>query len=173
MATASQFDLGPAERVLDTVEQGRRAQGGGITADDLIPVLQHLQEAYGFLPLPVLMRVSERTGIPASRMYGVITFYSQFYLEPHGKHTVTFCRGTSCHVRGGKKALDTAKSLLGVEEGETTGDMLFTLETVACLGACALAPVMVVDGKYYGKLTARRAEHVLRQLMREETQAER
>ncbi len=172
MATLPEVAFGPAESILDKIEHDRRAAGGRITSDDLIPLLQEIQKAYGYLPLPVLMWVSERTGIPTSRMYAVITFYGQFYLEPHGKHTVTFCRGTSCHVRGGKKVLDMAKSLLGIDEGETTDDMLFSLETVACLGACAFSPVMVVDGKYYGKLTARRAERILRQLMQEESRKE-
>ena len=172
MTATPEIDLGPAESILDKIEEARRAAGGRVTTDDLIPLLQELQEAYGYLPPPVLMWVSERTGIPTSRMYGVITFYGQFYLEPHGKHTVTFCRGTSCHVRGGKKALDMTKSLLGIDDGETTDDMLFSLETVACVGACALSPVMVVDGKYYGKLTPRGAERVLRQLMQEESRKE-
>jgi len=173
MACVPEIDLGPAERIVDAIEEARRTEGGRITTADLIPLLQEIQEAYGYLPPPVLMWLSERTGIPTSRMYGVITFYGQFYLEPHGKHTVTFCRGTSCHVRGGKRVLDAAKSLLGIDDGETTDDLLFSLETVACVGACALSPVMVLDGKYYGKLTPRRAEHILRQLMQERGQKER
>ena len=172
MTVVNEIDLGPAQSILDKIEEARRAAGGRVTTDDLIPVLQELQEAYGYLPPPVLMWLSKRTGIPTSRMYGVITFYGQFYLEPHGKHTVTFCRGTSCHVRGGKRVLDAAKSLLGIDDGATTDDLLFSLETVACVGACALSPVMVLDGKYYGKLTPRRAEHILRQLMQERGQKE-
>ena len=92
-------------------------------ADDLIPILQEIQEAYGYLPAEVLRWVSERTGIPTSRMYGVITFYAQFYLQPHGKHTVRCCRGTACHVRGGKKIINAVKGQLGIEDGETTEDM--------------------------------------------------
>jgi NADH:ubiquinone oxidoreductase subunit E len=97
-------------------------------------------------------------------MYGVITFYAQFYLEPHGKHTVRCCRGTACHVRGGKKVINEVKSTLAIEDGETSDDMLFSLETVACLGACALSPVMVVDNTYYGKMTPRRAAQILQHL---------
>lgn len=161
-------DFAPARRILESMEKSRRADGCGITEGDLIPLLQEIQDAYGYLPPQVLTKVSAITGIPTSRMYGVITFYSQFHLEPHGKHKITVCRGTSCHVRGGKKALDMAASVLGIRDGETSQDMEFSLETVACLGACALSPVMVVDGKYYGKLTPRRAERILRQLAAEE-----
>jgi NADH-quinone oxidoreductase subunit E len=139
-----------------------------ISSSDMIPLLQRLQDQYGYLPGDLVMAVAEMTGLPASRLFGVATFYAQFYLEPHGKHTVRVCRGTACHVRGGKKVLDAVKRTLAIDEGETTRDMLFSLETVACLGACALSPVMVVDGAYYGKMTARRAEQVLRAKMQEE-----
>jgi NADH:ubiquinone oxidoreductase subunit E len=150
------MELGPAKSIL----AGRKV----VSADELIPILQELQEAYGYLPAGVLRWVSERTGIPTSRIYGVITFYAQFYLKPHGKHTVTCCRGTACHVRGSKKIINAVKGQLGIEDGETTQDMLFSLETVACMGACALSPVLVVDDRYYGKMTPRRAEQILRQL---------
>lgn len=160
-------DFGPAEKVLEQfLSEGR------MSAEQLIPLLQELQAAYGYLPADVVKRISERTGIPLSHIYGVITFYGQFYVEPHGKHTITVCRGTACHVRGGKKVLQSIKSMLRLEDGETSEDMLFSLETVACLGVCALSPVMVVDGNYYGKLTARRAELIVRQLLRAETQEE-
>ena len=149
-------DLDPARKILASRQK--------ITADDLIPILQEIQEAYGYLPADVLQWVSERTGIPASRMYGVITFYAQFYLQPHGKHTVRCCRGTACHVRGGKKIINAVKGQLGIEDGATTEDMLFSFETVACLGACALSPVMVVDNTYHGKMTPRVAEQILQQL---------
>jgi NADH:ubiquinone oxidoreductase subunit E len=100
-------------------------------------------------------------------MYGVATFYAQFYLQRHGKHTVRCCRGTACHVRGGKKIISTVKDALGLEEGETRADMSFSFETVACLGACALAPVTVVDSTYYGKMTPRRAEQILNALSKD------
>ncbi len=123
---------------------------------DLVPILQQVQKAYGYLPKPILMAVSDRTGISASQIYGVATFYEQFYLEPHGRHTVRCCRGTACHVKGGHNIIKTLKRTLGIEPGETTDDMEFTFETVACLGACALALVMVVDGTYYGKMSYRK-----------------
>ncbi len=162
-----EVDFTRAERILKKFEAR-----GPVTRENLIPLLQELQEAYGYLPPAVLRHVSRETGIPASHIHGVVTFYAQFYLEPHGKHTITFCRGTSCHVRGRKKVLGAVESLLGIEDGETTDDMGFSLETVACLGACALAPVMVVDGKYHGKLTPRQAEQIVRRLVEEERRKE-
>jgi NADH-quinone oxidoreductase subunit E len=149
-------DLEPARKILAARQKA--------TADELIPILQEIQEAYGYLPADVLRWVSARTGIPASRIYGVVTFYAQFFLKPHGRHTVTCCRGTACHVRGSKKIINAVKAQLGIEEGESTADMLFSFETVACMGACALSPVMVVNKTYYGKMTPRRAELILRQL---------
>jgi len=118
-------------------------------------------EKVGLEPAEVLREISRATRIPLSKVYGVVTFYAQFSLVPKGKHTVRVCRGTACHVRGGKSVLTTAKRILGVGDGETTEDMMFTLETVACLGACALAPVAVIDGTYYGKVTAQRMEQII------------
>ena len=119
---------------------------------ELIPILQKIQEAYGYLPPSVLTAASDRIGIAASRIYGVATFYEQFYLEPHGRHTIRCCRGTACHVKGGKDIIRAISRALGVKEGETTKDMRFTFETVACLGTCFLGPVMMVDNDYYGHL---------------------
>ena len=134
------------------------------TAGDLIPILQEIQAACGYLPRPVLLEMSRRTGIAASRIYGVATFYEQFHLEPHGRHTVRCCRGTACHVREGARVIKAVKQHLGVEEGQTTSDMQFTLETVACLGVCALSPVMVIDNTYYGKMTPHRARTILQSM---------
>lgn len=119
---------------------------------ELIPILQKIQEAYGYLPPSVLTAASDRIGIAASRIYGVATFYEQFYLEPHGRHTIRCCRGTACHVKGGKDIIRAISRALGVKEGETTKDLRFTFETVACLGTCFLGPVMMVDNDYYGHL---------------------
>ncbi|HUJ89348.1 MAG TPA: NADH-quinone oxidoreductase subunit NuoE [Syntrophorhabdales bacterium] len=129
----------------------------------LIPVLQEIQALFGYLPEPALNRVGQALGVPASRIYGVATFYSQFYLTPRGRHTVRVCRGTACHVRGGKHVLKAVQQVLGIGESETTPDFKFTFETVACLGACALAPVLLVDKTYYGKLTPAKVEKVLSQ----------
>ena len=118
----------------------------------LIPILQEAQGMYGYCPRR-LWPHKPRSKIPMSRIYGVVTFYSQFYLSPRGRHTVRVCRGTACHVRGGKNIRKAVQQFLGVEENETTPDSKFTFETVACLGACALSPVLLVDKNYYGKLT--------------------
>lgn len=129
----------------------------------LIPVLQDAQEIYGYLSEEVLVTVGKRLCIPMSRIYGVVTFYAQFYLSPRGRHTVRVCRGTACHVRGGKNIRKAVQQFLGVEENETTSDSKFTFETVACLGACALSPVLLVDKNYYGKLTPAKVAQVLKQ----------
>jgi NADH-quinone oxidoreductase subunit E len=127
----------------------------------LIPVLQEVQAIYGYLPREALMHVGKELNLPLSRIYGVVTFYAQFYLTPRGKHTVRVCRGTACHVRGGRSVLNVVKDSLGIEDGETTNDLQFSLETVACLGTCFLAPVMMVDRSYYGKLVPERVPSIL------------
>ncbi len=130
----------------------------------LIPMLQRVQEIYGYIPREGVTLLSRGLNIPESRIYGVITFYAQFYLTPQGKHKIQVCRGTACHVRGGKQIIETAKKVLGVKEDETSSDLLFSLETVACLGACALAPIMVIDGKVYGKITPEETTSILTRL---------
>jgi len=110
--------------------------------------------------------------IPLSRIYGVVSFYAQFYTEPHGRHTVRCCRGTACHVRGGKKVIQAVGDALNLDDGETSEDMMFSFETVACLGACALSPVVVIDGAYYGKVTPRRIQTVLSRIIADESKRE-
>jgi NADH-quinone oxidoreductase subunit E len=132
-----------------------------VGAESLVPILQQVQKAYGHLPRPILMEVSERTGIPASRIFGVATFYEQFHLEPHGRHTIRCCRGTACHVKGGHNVIKAVKQALGVEPGQTTEDMRFTFETVACLGTCFLAPAMMINNDYYGHLNTRKIKGIL------------
>jgi NADH-quinone oxidoreductase subunit E len=124
-----------------------------ITEGSVIPLLQQIQVAYGYLPKDVVLEVARRTGLPTSRLYGVATFYSQFRLKPSGRHTIRCCRGTACHVRGSTKVIDSVRALLGIEVGQTTPDMNFSLETVACLGTCFLAPVIMIDNDYYGGMT--------------------
>ncbi len=118
----------------------------------LIPILQDVQRAVNYLPREALEGISEKLDIPLVRIYAVATFYKAFSLKPRGKHIIQVCMGTACHVRGGARILDKMVRDLGVGPGETTKDMNFTLETVNCLGACALGPIVVVDGEYHGQM---------------------
>ena len=120
---------------------------------NLIAILQQTQDNYGYLPKQALKEVSRLTDVPLTRIFGIVTFYSQFTLTPRGKHAIKICNGTACHVRGVDEVKESVKEHLNVTEGETTADYQFTLETVACIGTCFLAPVMMVDDRYFGKLT--------------------
>ena len=146
-------DFAPAQRVFDEMAP--------IDHGHVIPLLQAIQDAYGYLPQPVLSEASKQTGIPLSHLYGVATFYAQFYLEPHGRHTVRVCRGTACHVRGRQAIQDAVGEQLGIGDGETTEDRRYSVETVACLGTCFLAPVVMVDHDYFGSVTADKVPEML------------
>ncbi|UCF09268.1 MAG: NAD(P)H-dependent oxidoreductase subunit E [Thermoplasmata archaeon] len=115
----------------------------------LIPVLQDITSEFNFLPEDALRYVSEALDVPLTQAYHVATFYTSFSLEPRGDHLIKVCQGTACHVRGGARVLGEIERILGVKSGETTPDLKFTLETVNCLGACALGPVVVIDNEYY------------------------
>lgn len=119
----------------------------------LIPVLQEAQNAYGYLSKEVIVRIGEKLNIPTSQIYGVTTFYSQFHLNPRGRNIIRVCQGTACHVRGAKAVLKAIEDKLNAKAGETTPDLKFTIETVACIGACGLAPVMMVNDDTHGRLT--------------------
>lgn len=119
----------------------------------LIPLLQAAQEQYSYIPESVIHRISGITNIPSSEIYGVVTFYRQFKLTPPGKHIIRVCDGTACHVNGSSTILKVLKEILGIETDETTRDGLFTLQPVACLGCCSLAPVMMIDDETYGRLS--------------------
>ena len=127
----------------------------------LIPVLQAAQEEFGYLPSAVLSAIADRLAVPLSQVYGVVTFYSQFYLSPRGRHVIRCCDGTACHVRGTPKIVEALENRLGIRAGQTTPDMAYTLEVVYCLGSCALAPVVVVDGTVMGGVTPERMLRVL------------
>jgi len=127
----------------------------------LIPSLLDIQNEFHYLPREALQRVAERMHIPMMQVFQVASFYKAFSLAPRGKHQVTVCLGTACHVRGGARLAEQIGRLLNIEPGETTEDLEFTLETVNCLGCCALGPVMVLDGKYYGNMAASKVDRVL------------
>ena len=127
----------------------------------LIAVLQDIQEQYNYLPKDALTTVKEEMEIPASRIYEVATFYDSFSLTPRGEHVIKLCQGTACHVRGAAGILDKLERTLGIKPGETSSDQKFTLETVNCVGACALGPVMVIDGEYHGQVNMAKVDKVI------------
>ena len=130
----------------------------------VLPLLQRVQREFGYIPREAFARLARATGVSESDIYGVATFYAQFKLTPTGKHVVTVCRGTACHVRRSASLLDDLRQELGIEPGETTPDLQFTLETVACFGSCALAPVVVLDGRVYGRVTSAQLRKMIREL---------
>ena len=131
----------------------------------LISILQDIQEEYNYLPQNALRIVSETLGIPLVDIIGVATFYRAFSLEPRGRHLVTVCMGTACHVRGGLKILEEFEKKLDIKAGETTADKEFSLETVACLGCCAIGPVVVIDDEYHAQTTIRKVAPILKKYM--------
>ena len=134
----------------------------------LIAALAAIQERWRYLPPEALLLASARFGVPLSQVYGVATFYNAFSLRPKGRHCLNVCMGTACHVRGSPRVLDRLESKLGVEAGETTRDRQFTLETVNCLGACALGPIVVSDGEYSGQMTPQKVDVLLKHIRRAE-----
>jgi NADH-quinone oxidoreductase subunit E len=127
---------------------------------DLIPILQEAQESFGYLPAPVMQKIARFLRLPESVVYGVSTFYAQFTFIPTGRKRVSVCRGTACHVRGGARILREVEKRLGIKPGETTEDMEYSLETVACIGACALAPTMRIGKETYGQMTTKKVGEV-------------
>ena len=129
----------------------------------LIPVLEEAQVALEYIPMSVQKKIAAGLNLPLSRVYGVVTFYSFFTMTPRGKHTVRVCLGTACYVRGGKAIAETLEKQFGIKEGETTADRMFTLESVRCLGACGLGPVIVVDDEVHGRVKPAKVKEVLSQ----------
>ena len=134
-------------KVKAIIEPWKGKKGG------LIPILQGVQHEFGFLQEDAMDIISRELRIPTAEVYGVATFYAQFHLKPRGRHIIRICRGTACHVRGSLKILERVKEILKIEENGTTEDLRFTLEPVACLGACGLAPVVMINDVTYGRLT--------------------
>ena len=147
----------------------REARGDG----SLIAALEEIQERYRYLPPEAMLLASERFGVPLAQAYSVATFYNAFSLKPKGKHCLHVCMGTACHVRGSPQVLDRLQTKLGIKPGGTTRDRLFTLETVNCLGACALGPIVVSEGEYSGQMTPQKADLLLKNITRAEAEAKR
>ena len=156
--TARQFT-----RVLEIIEKYNHDK------KRLITILQEVQEEYRYLPQHVLTYIATALGMPVAEIFGVATFYAHFSLEAKGKYVIKVCDGTACHVKGSTKLIDTVYSKLKLsKEKHTTDDMLFTLEAVSCLGACGLAPVMVVNEKVYGEVTSKKCEEVINEIIQKE-----
>ena len=130
----------------------------------LITILQHTQELYGYLPQEAILLISEKTGIAASEIMGVGTFYTQFRFAPVGKYLIMLCQGTACHVNSSQLILQTIRDELGIDDGQTTEDGLFSLKCVACLGCCSLSPVMMINEDTYGSLTPDKTKKILKEL---------
>lgn len=134
----------------------------------LITILQQAQDIYGYLPKDVMYHIAEKVGTTPAEVVGVATFYSQFRLEPIGKYHIMSCQGTACHVNGSERVSAAISAYLGIQNGQTTQDRLFTLEHVACLGCCSLAPVIMINGEAYGNLTPERAIAILKDIQEKE-----
>ncbi len=129
--------------------------------ENLISILQEVQAEYGYLSKESITTISDYLNLPSSKIFGVATFYNQFKLTAPGRIQIAICRGTACHVKGSLNLLDTARQILGIEVGQTTRDGLFSLETVACLGCCSIAPAMMVNGRFFGRLDKKRVEDLV------------
>jgi len=154
--TTKRIDLTPIKNFF--------AEHPGLKRNNLIMILQKVQELYGYLPEEVIDFISEEIKVPKAKIYGVATFYSQFRLEPQGKYVINICNGTACHVKGAPSLVDEVEGILGIKSGQTTPDGLFTLETVNCIGACGLAPAVVINDKIYGKVTPEKIAELVNQL---------
>ena len=131
--------------------------------DALIPILQEVQESQGYLSRDSVTLISKHLNLPAAKIYGVATFYNQFRFLPKGKYHFTVCRGTACHVKGSSRVLETAQKLLSLKAGQTSRDRLFSLEVVACMGACGLSPVMNLNGEFYAKVTPQKLIKIIQE----------
>ena len=131
--------------------------------DALIPILQEVQECQGYLSREAVTRISKHLNLPATKIYGVATFYNQFRFHPKGKYHFMVCRGTACHVKGSSRVLEMAQKILKLKPGQTSRDRLFSLETVACMGACGLSPVMNLNGEFYAKVTPQKLVKIIQE----------
>src|SRR5512136_1194487 len=131
--------------------------------DALIPILQEVQEEQGYLSREAIARISTHLSLPTAKIYGVATFYNQFRFQPKGKYHLMVCRGTACHVKGSSRVLEMAQKILKLKPGQTSRDRLFSLETVACMGACGLSPVMNLNGEFFAKVTPQKLVQIIQE----------
>jgi NADH-quinone oxidoreductase subunit E len=146
-------------RLIDPLIEKNKGKKG-----NLIPLLQGAQDIFGYIPRPVFEKLSRECGIPLSDMFGVATFYAQFRLKPVGKNIIKVCHGTACHVQNANEITEALEESLKIKDGETTEDRFYTLESVACLGCCSLAPVMMIGDQTYGKLTGNEAVKIIKNI---------
>lgn len=142
-------------KIVDIVQHYKVVKGS------LITILQEVQEIYNYVPMEAIEYIANETGIKPAKIYGVLTFYTQFRMNPVGENLIMLCQGTACHVNGSERIEEAIKAELGISEGETTADGLFTLINVACLGCCSLSPVMMINGETFGKLTPDKVREIL------------
>ena len=150
------------QKLLEVIEKNKDLPGA------LLPVLHEAQEIYGYLPIEVQQMVADGLNVSLSEVYGVATFYTRFSLTPKGKHQISVCLGTACYVKGSDKILEEVEKMLGIKSGECTPDGLFSIESCRCVGACGLAPVMMIDEEVYGKLTPAEVHKILADYMARE-----
>ena len=150
------------QKLLEVIEKNKDLPGA------LLPVLHEAQEIYGYLPIEVQQMVADGLNISLSEVYGVATFYTRFSLTPKGKHQISVCLGTACYVKGSDKVLEEVEKMLGIKSGECTPDGLFSIDSCRCVGACGLAPVMMIDEEVYGKLTPKEVDKILDKYIAEE-----
>jgi len=152
---------------VDTILQKHPRAG----RDALIPILQEVQEQQGFISREAVVRISKHLNLPASKLYGVATFYNQFRFQPKGKYHIMVCRGTACHVKGSDRVLEMAQKMLKLKPGQTSRDRLFSLEVVACMGACGLSPVMNLNGEFYAKVTPKKMVKIIQECRETESKS--
>ena len=140
--------------------------------DSLIPILQEVQEELGYISEEAIVKIGKHLNLPASKIYGVATFYNQFRFQPKGKYHVEVCRGTACHVLGSKTVLEELEKLLKIKTGNTSRDGLFSIEVVACIGACGLAPVITINGEFYAKVTTEKLNEIIEAIRNKENKNE-
>lgn len=161
--------IGTRENMVTAEIERILARHSGASRDALIPILQDIQDACGYLSREAVTSVGRRLNLPASKIYGVATFYNQFRFQPKGKYHFMICRGTACHVKGSAKVLDMVVKELDIRPGQTSRDGLFSLETVACMGACGLSPVVNVNGEFHAKVTVRKLSQMIADIRQKES----